>query len=58
MSDTHFVNGRSIVPPFPDSIEVVYIGMGCFWGAERIFWDLPGVYATAAGYSGGTTPNP
>ena len=58
MSETHFVNGRSIVPPFPDSIEVVYIGMGCFWGAERIFWDLPGVYTTAAGYSGGTTSNP
>jgi peptide-methionine (S)-S-oxide reductase len=57
LSGVHFVNGRSIVGPFPENIEVVYLGMGCFWGAEQIFWELPGVYSTAAGYSGGYTEN-
>ena len=52
------MNGRSFVPPFPDGTEVVYLAMGCFWGAERIFWDLPGVYVTAVGYTGGHTENP
>ena len=54
----HFVNGTSMIPPFPDHMETIIIGMGCFWGAERFFWELDGVYTTAAGYSGGTTPNP
>ena len=54
----HFVNGHPIAPPFPDGIETVYFGMGCFWGAERIFWQLPGVYSTSVGYGGGFTPNP
>jgi peptide-methionine (S)-S-oxide reductase len=54
----HFVNGRPIAPPFPEGLETVQFGMGCFWGAERIFWQLPGVWTTAVGYSGGTTPNP
>jgi len=57
-SDVHFVSGTSIYPPFPDGLEVAYFGMGCFWGAERIFWEIPGVYTTAAGYAGGYTPNP
>jgi peptide-methionine (S)-S-oxide reductase len=55
---THFVNGNPIHPPFPDGLEVAYFAMGCFWGAERIFWQIPGVYTTAAGYMGGFTPNP
>ena len=46
------------VPPFPEGIETVQLGLGCFWGAERIFWRLPGVYTTAVGYAGGFTPNP
>ena len=54
----HLVLGTPIVPPFPDGFERVVVGMGCFWGAERLFWQLPGVYTTAVGYSGGTTPNP
>ena len=57
LSGVHHVNGRSILGPFPDHIEIIYMGMGCFWGAERIFWELPGVYATAAGYAGGFTEN-
>jgi peptide-methionine (S)-S-oxide reductase len=57
-SSEHYVSGRPIKPPFPANMESVIIGMGCFWGAERLFWELPGVYTTAAGYSGGTTPNP
>ena len=56
--DTHFVNGTTIKPPFPDGMETAEFGMGCFWGAERVFWQTPGVFATAAGYSGGYTPNP
>lgn len=54
----HFVNGREILPPFPAGLERAVFGMGCFWGAERAFWTLPGVHITAAGYSGGLTPNP
>ena len=54
----HFVNGNPLKPPFPAGIEIAYIGMGCFWGAERLFWKLPGVYSTAVGYGGGETRNP
>ncbi len=50
--------GTSMVPPFPDGHEVLHVAMGCFWGAERIFWRLPGVHTTAAGYMGGFTPHP
>jgi len=57
-SSVHFVNGNPIKPPFPSQMESIIFGMGCFWGAERLFWQVPGVYTTAAGYSGGTTPNP
>ncbi|HXE80918.1 MAG TPA: peptide-methionine (S)-S-oxide reductase MsrA [Vicinamibacterales bacterium] len=56
--ETHFVNGRRIVPPFPAGLEQALFGMGCFWGAERKFWEAPGVYSTAVGYAGGYTPNP
>lgn len=54
----HEVLGTPLAPPFPPGIEQVLFGMGCFWGAERKFWKLPGVYTTAAGYAGGFTPNP
>ena len=54
----HFVLGQPLKPPFPDGREMVQFGMGCFWGAERIFWQKSGVYVTAVGYSGGYTPNP
>ena len=57
ISGKHFVNGNSIQEPFPDGIKIAVFGMGCFWGAEKIFWRLDGVYSTAVGYSGGTTPN-
>jgi len=53
----HFVLGTAIVPPFPANTERAVFGMGCFWGAERKFWELEGVYTTAVGYAGGTTPN-
>ena len=56
--ERHEVLGTPIKPPFPDGLEQVIVGMGCFWGAERIFWRLPGVYTTAGGYAGGYTPNP
>ncbi|MEV0029191.1 peptide-methionine (S)-S-oxide reductase MsrA [Nocardia sp. NPDC050793] len=56
--DTHFVNGNPIRPPFPDGMRVAVVGMGCFWGAEKGFWELDGVYTTAVGYTGGYTPNP
>jgi peptide-methionine (S)-S-oxide reductase len=56
--EKHFVSGARIVPPFPDGIRTALFGMGCFWGAERKFWQLPGVYSTAVGYAGGLTPNP
>jgi len=55
---THYVNGNRIVPPFPMGLQEAVFGMGCFWGAERKFWKTPGVYSTAVGYAGGTTPNP
>jgi peptide-methionine (S)-S-oxide reductase len=56
--DTHFVLGTPLEPPFPEGVETAIFGMGCFWGAERSFWQAPGVYTTAAGYAGGLTPNP
>ena len=56
-STTHFVNGHSIVPPWPVQCELALFGMGCFWGAERLFWQQQGVWATAVGYSGGYTDN-
>jgi peptide-methionine (S)-S-oxide reductase len=54
----HFVHGRRLEPPFPDGLARAVFGMGCFWGAERKFWTIPGVYTTAVGYAGGFTPNP
>ncbi len=54
----HAVNGNPLMAPYPDGMEIVSFGMGCFWGAERIFWQLPGVFVTAAGYQGGYTPFP
>lgn len=54
----HFINSHPLKPPFPQGIQLVQFGMGCFWGAERLFWQTPGVYSTAVGYSGGHTPNP
>lgn len=54
----HEVLGTPLQPPFPEGTEVVQFGLGCFWGAERLFWQLPGVYTTAVGYAGGHTPNP
>jgi peptide-methionine (S)-S-oxide reductase len=56
--ETHFVNGHRITPPFPDGLELAMFGLGCFWGAERKFWQLKGVYSTAVGYAAGHTPNP
>ncbi len=58
VGETHFVNGHRIVPPFPAGMQLAQFGMGCFWGAERKFWQTPGVYSTAVGYAGGLTPNP
>ncbi len=54
----HAVLGHPMAPPFPDGFQQALVGMGCFWGAERIFWRLPGVWTTAVGYAGGYTPNP
>ena len=56
--DTHFVLGNPLKPPFPEGIQTAVFGMGCFWGAEKAFWETPGVYTTAVGYAGGFTPNP
>jgi len=56
--EAHFVNGHRLTPPFPEGLQQVQFGMGCFWGAERLFWQLTGVYSTAVGYAGGVTPNP
>lgn len=55
---THYVNGHRILPPFPPGLREAVFGLGCFWGAERLFWQLPGVHSTAVGYAGGLTPNP
>lgn len=57
-SATHFVNSRALQGPYPEGFKTVLLGMGCFWGAERLLWKIPGVWVTAAGYSGGITPNP
>ncbi len=58
VAERHFVNGNRMTPPFPAGLELAVFGMGCFWGAERLFWELPGVYSTASGYAGGFTRNP
>jgi len=55
--DAHFVNQHRLIPPFPDGLQRALFGMGCFWGAEKKFWSVPGVYSTAVGYAGGHTPN-
>ncbi len=56
--DRHFVNGHPLEGPWPEGVETAVFGMGCFWGAERLFWQADGVYSTAVGYAGGSTPNP
>jgi peptide-methionine (S)-S-oxide reductase len=58
IDNRHFVHGRPIAPPFPDGLETAMFGLGCFWGAERKFWQAPGVFTTAVGYAAGRTPNP
>ena len=58
VASEHFVNGQPLKGPYPDGAETIYFGLGCFWGAERLFWQLPGVIVTAVGYQGGSTPNP
>ena len=56
--DRHFVNGHPLQPPFPEGMQFALFGLGCFWGAERKFWQIPGVYSTSVGYAAGYTPNP
>ncbi len=56
--EAHYVNGRSMLPPYPAGLEIADVGMGCYWGAEKRFWSLPGVWVTMVGFSGGATPNP
>jgi peptide-methionine (S)-S-oxide reductase len=56
--ERHHVNGHGLMPPYPEGLEVAMFGLGCFWGAERKFWQHPGVWATVVGYTGGLTPNP
>jgi len=56
--DAHFVNGNPLTPPFPAGMQTALFGLGCFWGAEKVFWQLDGVFTTAVGYAGGITPNP
>jgi peptide-methionine (S)-S-oxide reductase len=56
--ERHFLNGHRLEPPFPDGTALALFGMGCFWGAEKKFWQVPGVYSTSVGYAGGFTPNP
>jgi peptide-methionine (S)-S-oxide reductase len=58
VAEGHFVSGHPLTPPFPEGTQQAVFAMGCFWGAERLFWELPGVYVTAVGYAGGYTPNP
>ena len=58
LNNRHFVNGNPLKPPFPDGLETAMFGIGCFWGAERIFWQQPGVFSTSVGYAAGITPNP
>jgi peptide-methionine (S)-S-oxide reductase len=58
LPEAHFVNGHRLQPPFPAGLETAVFGLGCFWGAEKKFWQVPGVYSTAVGYAGGLTPNP
>jgi peptide-methionine (S)-S-oxide reductase len=58
IQDRHYVNGASLTPPWPDGTRTAIFGMGCFWGAEKDFWQTPGVISTAVGYAGGQTPNP
>lgn len=55
---THYLSNRPLQGPYPQGLEIAYFGMGCFWGVERLFWQLPGVWVTASGYQGGVTPNP
>src|SRR5689334_2722456 len=57
-AETHFVNGRPLKGPYPEGLQKALFGLGCFWGAERVFWKTPGVYVTAVGYAAGSTPNP
>jgi len=57
-AETHFVNGHALKGPYPDGMETAIFAMGCFWGVERVFWQVPGVHVTAAGYAAGFTPNP
>jgi peptide-methionine (S)-S-oxide reductase len=57
-AERHFVNGKPLKGPYPEGIETIVFGMGCFWGAERLFWQIPGVHVTAVGYAAGHTPNP
>lgn len=58
ISGVHAVNGQPMLPPYPPGHEQIVFGLGCFWGAERLYWQLPGIFVTAAGYAGGVTPNP
>ena len=58
ITNRHFINGNPLLPPFPEPLRLAMFGMGCFWGAERRFWLLPGVWSTAVGYSAGSTPDP
>ena len=58
VTEPHFVNGRPLTPPYPEGYGKAMFGLGCFWGAERLFWKIPGVYVTAVGYAAGFTPNP
>jgi peptide-methionine (S)-S-oxide reductase len=58
VAEHHFVNGHRLAPPYPAGLELALFGMGCFWGAERLFWELPGVHTTSVGYAGGFTANP
>lgn len=57
-AEIHFTSGRPLKGPYPEGLKTIYLGMGCFWGAERLLWNTPGVWVTAAGYQGGITPNP